>query len=163
MVSGVLMALGAICILAGIAFVYVGKGAGEGDARFRAFGFEISVQKAGQAGVTLFIGAALLVIGAHDATRNVSSAISVVSYVRNGTNQRGEFRRSGSVWIESFEDLNTPRYWTEVADAPAGHLRLASQGAAIDIDPKTMAIGYSDGGKPFRPLDTITSIERASR
>jgi hypothetical protein len=37
---------------------------------------------------------------------------SVVSYVRNGTNYYGEFRRSGEVWIEKFPDLTSPRQWT---------------------------------------------------
>jgi len=160
MASGwVLIALGAVCILAAIVFVYRGAGGTEGGATIKGFGVEISVQKAGQAGITLVIGAALVVWGAR--LIGAPSKISVISYVRDGTNHHGEFRKSGSVWLETFEaDLQHTRYWTEVAHA-GGRLRLASLGAIVEIDPATMAIDYSDDGKTApRRLDTITSITR---
>jgi hypothetical protein len=93
-------------------------------------------------------------------TEEISTKVSVISYVRDGTNDHGEFRRSGTVWAETFSDLPAPRYWTEVANPPSGKLRLASGGAFIEIDLATKAIDYSDGTSPLRRLDTITSVAR---
>lgn len=132
-----------------------------------AFGIKVpllhSVRR--QVVLALFGGVLLIaagVVGGGGPETRKASKLSVISYLRDGTAHHGEFRRSGPVWIETFEaDLNTPRYWTEVANPPAGKLRLASSGAIIEIDLATQAIGYSgDGKSPFYRLDTITSVTK---
>jgi len=91
-----------------------------------------------------------------------SSHVLAISYLRDGTNIEGEFRRSGAGWDETFPDIvNPPRHWSEVA-APAGTLRLTSGGAIIEINFDTEAINYSDGHSAFIRLDTITSVEPIS-
>jgi hypothetical protein len=88
-----------------------------------------------------------------------SSHVLAVNYVRDGTNENGEFRRGETGWDETFPDIvNPPREWTEV-NSPAGTLRLTSGGATIEIVFATQAINYSDGQSPFRRLDTITSVD----
>jgi hypothetical protein len=92
-----------------------------------------------------------------------SSQVLAVHYNRDGSTQAGEFRRSAEGWGETFPDIvNPPRHWSEVANSPAGKLRLTSLGATIEIDFATEAINYTDGKSPFRRLDTITSIEEIS-
>jgi hypothetical protein len=89
----------------------------------------------------------------------ISNHVLAVSYVRDGTNLSGEFRRSARGWDETFPDIvNPPRTWTEV-NSPAGMLQLTSGGATIEIVFATQAINYSDGQSPFRRLDTITSVD----
>jgi hypothetical protein len=92
--------------------------------------------------------------GGYPAVRLGASAIS---YVRDKTTLRGEFRRSGLVWIESFPDLSSPRSWTEVANS-GDALRLSSGGATIEINLATKAINYGDGQSQFHRLDTITDV-----
>jgi hypothetical protein len=93
--------------------------------------------------------------GAYPAVRLGASAISCV---RDKTTLHGEFRRSGSVWIERFPDLSSPRSWTEVANS-GDMLRLSSGGAIIEINLATQAINYRDGQSPFHRLDTITDVQ----
>ena len=93
-------------------------------------------------------------------SNSLSSPISTVFYVRDGTNSIGEFRRSDQGWKESFEDLAQPRQWTEVQSGQPDEILLTSYGAQIKIDVADGAIYYSDGKTDFRRLDTIVSVER---
>jgi hypothetical protein len=176
----VLVVLGAICVLAAIFFIFRGIGGHAAGGVFRLpGGAEITLQAAGQAGITLLIGAGLLYLGAKGLagepgqpvllppappivpqkgpwTPSQLAAISVVSYVRNGTVLHGEFRRYDSGWVESFADIETPRHWSESGDYSGGVLRLSDGGALIEIDPANLKIYY---GNTSSLLDTITSIE----
>jgi hypothetical protein len=128
-----------------------------------AFGIKVPLLHSVRRQVVLALFGCVLLIAAGVVGGGLEkeSKLSVISYVRDGTAHHGEFRRSGKGWIETFEnDLNTPRYWTEVPN-PAGKLRLASSGAVIEIDLATQAIDYSGDGKvPFNRLDTITSVAK---
>jgi hypothetical protein len=97
---------------------------------------------------------------AEDSLHSMLSRPSVISYVRDGTNDHGEFRRSGQVWTETFKDLASSRIWAEVRSAAPGEIRLTDGPATIRIDLKAKAIYYSDGGTSFRRLDTIKVVSR---
>jgi hypothetical protein len=131
----VVVAVGAICVFAAIAFIYKGIGGSSGGTTFKAFGIEFSAQQAGQGGLLLVVGAALLMIAVHltpptappsEAPASLTSPqppvtssqppatspqppvnrILAINYRRDGTDNYGEFRRKGQFWEESYKDIN---------------------------------------------------------